>query len=350
MDFTPVDESLEAGWDDFCTEASGAWFWHKRAWRSYTLAYRPQAHSRSLAFAVRDGGRLVGAVPLMLEEHDDSARFSFGGGPCWAPAVAPDLPPHRLERVLTGMFAHVDELAAAHGVSSATWRLTPLANGWTSYLPFFLAATTRAGYVDVSLTSSVVDVSRPFAEIRTQMSKGHRAALTSGARLGLSAVVHTGADAAPAFDAYRRLHAKAAGRVTRPAETFEMMRDWLVAGDGALVQADLHGEAIGFAYLNLDGRRAYYTSGANDPEIGQLPIGQALQGAALEWLSSAGFQLYELGLQQFGELPYDSPSGKDLGISRFKRGFGGIIVPLATRAKTFGADGRASSVSPEDRA
>ena len=59
-------------------------------------------------------------------------------------------------------------------------------------------------------------------------------------------------------------------------------------------------------------------------------------------MSERGFELYELGLQQFGELPYDAPSAKDLGLARFKRGFGGILRPLVTREKTF-------SVGPEDR-
>lgn len=118
--------------------------------------------------------------------------------------------------------------------------------------------------------------------------------------------------------------------------------DWLVDGNAALVQADYQGAPAGFAYLALDAGRAYYGSAANEPEIGNLPVGQSLQYAALEWLNAHGFQLYEIGLQQFGELPYDRPSSKDLGMARFKRGFGGILRPLVTREKTF-------SVSPEDR-
>jgi hypothetical protein len=341
VEFTPLDERLEAAWEELCSHASGAWFWHKRPWLEYTLAYRPQAESASLAFAVRDGAELVAAVPLMLERHDDGPRFSFGGGPCWAPAVAPGLARHRVERVLSEVFAHVDELAASHGARSVSWRLSPLATDWGSYLPFFLAATTRAGYVDVSLTSTVVDVSRPVDEIRARMSKGHRSAITAAGRAGLSAAVLTGAEAGPSFDGYRQMHARAAGRVTRPARTFELMCDWLVDGSAALVRADYDGRPAGFAYLILDAGRAYYASGANEPRIGALPVGQALQGAALEWLSAGGFERYELGLQQFGPLPYDTPSDKDLGIARFKRGFGGLTLPLATRRKDF-------SVGPED--
>jgi hypothetical protein len=337
VEFIPLDEGLEAAWEELCARASGAWFWHKRPWLEYTLAYRPRAESASLAFALRDGGELVAAVPLMLERDDEGLQFSFGGGPCWAPAVSSELPPHRFERVLNEVFARVDELAGSHGAGSVSWRLTPLAGEWVSYLPFFLAATTRAGYVDVSLTSTVVDVSRPIEEIRARMTKGHRSAITAAGRAGLSATVLTGAEAGPSFDAYRRMHARAAGRVTRPARTFELMADWLVDGSAALVQADHEGRAAGFAYLILDARRAYYASGANDPDIGSVPVGQALQNAALEWLSAGGFERYELGLQQFGPLPYDTPSDKDLGIARFKRGFGGLTLPLATRRKDFSA-------------
>ena len=61
MEFLPLDEDLGAWWDEFCGQASGAWFWHKRGWRSYTLAYRPDAEKltallqESLHLATRTG-------------------------------------------------------------------------------------------------------------------------------------------------------------------------------------------------------------------------------------------------------------------------------------------------------
>ena len=145
----------------------------------------------------------------------------------------------------------------------------------------------------------------------------------------------TGPSGVADFPAYRAMHALAAGRVTRPPGTFDLMEAWLATSAGALVRAVKDGTAVGFMYLILHGESAYYASAANHPDYGDDPVGHVLHAAAIDWLRDCGLRRYELGLQQFGPLPYNLPSGKDLGIARFKRGFGGQTVPLLVREKWY---------------
>jgi hypothetical protein len=130
-----------------------------------------------------------------------------------------------------------------------------------------------------------------------------------------------------AFAEYQRLHQKAAGRVTRPPQTFEMMYEWICEGLAVLACASLDGHEVGFALVSVYKDGAYYSSGCEDAEH-DLPIGHVLQWAVMRWLKAHGIRYYEIGWQQYGTLLHDFPSQKELAISRFKRGFGGSSVSL----------------------
>jgi len=323
-------------WDQLCGSAIGAWFWHTTSWRDYTLAYSPALESRTLAFAVVDAGRPVALVPLMVENIPENGgrRMSFGGDACWSPALVDGTDPSRRAVAMRNALDHIDALAKEEEAKSVALRLSPLAIGADDHLSLFLATTTRAGYLDVSLCSQVIDLDVGPALLRSAMTKGHRADVTRGRRT-LVATVSTGDEAVADFSGYRAMHALAAGRVTRPPTTFELMETWLVNGRAALVKATKDGCPVGYAYLVLYRDAAYYGSAANHPDHERDPIGHVMHAASMEWLQERGIRRYELGMQQFGPLPHDLPSERELRIARFKRGFGGRSVPLVIREKWF---------------
>ena len=47
---------------------------------------------------------------------------------------------------------------------------------------------------------------------------------------------------------------------------------------------------------------------------------------------------YEIGVDYYGTLPYDVPDSEQLNISHFKRGFGGVPVPLIMAEKFYNKD------------
>ena len=321
-------------WDELCQRALGAWFWHTSSWRDYSLAYRPALASRSLAFLIADEGRPLALVPLMVEQHPDGLHFSFGGDACWSPALLTGSDRRLGARALRTALDHIDRLAAELGVIGGQFRVTPIGQRAVEILDLFLAATTRAGYSDVSLCTQVVNVAEDPSRLRAEMSKGHRHAAARGRRSMSVFVSHAG-DAAANFASYRAMHAIAAGRITRPPRTFELMETWLTQGKAALFAAVVDGTEVGFMYVILHGSAAYYASAANHPDAADEPVGHVLQTAAIEWLHHHGVARYETGMQQFGPLPYNVPSAKEMGIAHFKRGFGGETVPLVIREKWY---------------
>ncbi len=314
MNAEPLRDEEE--WDAFCRAQPSAFFWHTTDWAAYQFHARPGGER--LHFTVSEGRELLAVVPLVREGD----AFTLGGGPCWAPAIRSDLTEARALEVARVAFEHIDELAA--GVARAAFQLSPLTSG----NEILGAAAIRAGYLDIGRTSQVLDLTVGLEQLRRAMSKGHRAATKKG-------VANHTVEALTSHEAlhrFRALHEAAAGRATRPAETYDRWADWAQRGDGILLITEAGG-----SFVTVFGDRAYYTAAAMDRARSHEPIGHALQWAAIEWLVDHGVRTYELGIQQFGPLLHDVPGEKERNISRFKRGFGGVPRLAPAYEKFFSA-------------
>jgi hypothetical protein len=301
MQIEPLRDEEE--WDAFCRAQPSAFFWHTTDWVAYQLHARPGGEN--LHFTVREGKELLAVVPLVRE----GTTFTLSGAPTWGPAIRADLPEARALEVARAAFEHVDALAA--GATRAAFQLSPLTAG----NEIVCAAAIRAGYLDISRTSQVLDLTAGPDRLRKEMSKGHRAATKKGvARFEVQALAGT-----EALHRFRAMHEAAAGRATRPPETYDRWAEWAQRGEGIVLLTEAGG-----SFLTVFGDRAYYMAAAMDRSRSHEPVGHALQWAAIEWLIAHGVTVYELGIQQFGPLPHDVPDEKERNISRFKRGFGGV--------------------------
>ena len=140
------------------------------------------------------------------------------------------------------------------------------------------------------------------------------------------------------FEQYRELHYLAAGRVTRPGSTFEMMYSWIQMGFAVLFGATLEGEYVGFFFVTTYKSGAYNGSSCRDPNHHKIPIGHFLRWQIARWLKSQKFKCYELGIQQYNWLLHDFPSQKEINISEAKRGMGGLTIPLFQGEKYYSKD------------
>jgi CelD/BcsL family acetyltransferase involved in cellulose biosynthesis len=319
MQVEPLQPDAEAEWDAFCRAQANAFFWHTTDWTRFLLAAKPERAGRSLAFAIREGRELLAVVPLAIEQDE----LVLGAAPCWAPAVRDGLDEPRAAAVLRASLEHVDALAAEHGAVRAAFQLTPLTPAPAAQA--FAVEAIRAGYLDVGRVSQVLELEPGADALRRGMSKGHRAAVKRGVAEFAVELLSGPAASNAALHAFRALHEAAAGRQTRPPETFDQMAEWAQHGEGLLAMARSGDDYVGGSYVSVFGGRAYYLAAAMDRSLSHQPVGHALQWAAIEWLLARGVTSYELGLQQFGPLLHDVPTDKERNISRFKRGFGGVL-------------------------
>jgi hypothetical protein len=332
LTIVPLTPDRYAEWDRFCLESPDAWFWHTSRWLEYTLRYRPELQPRSESFLCLRADSVAAICPLIVEIHtrgtESIREFSYGGDAGPAPALAGSLSGKKRKEVLQRVFTHVDELAAKLKIARSSFRLSPLA-------PAFWKSDTqkpnplvKLGFSDISLASQMIDLQPDELQLLREMRKGHRADITRAERMLQTAALDKENITLETFERYRLLHHKAAGRVTRPLVTFQMMHSWIREGSAILCAASLDGVDVGFAVVSVYKEGAYYSSSCEDPEHNHLPIGHILQWRVMQWLKRRGISRYEIGVQLYSSQPHAVVSDKELKIAFFKRGFGGFAVPF----------------------
>jgi len=333
-------------WNSACLEMDEAWFWHTAEWLEYTLHYRIDLQPQSCSFLVTSENRVLAVCPLILETIVETKvipghrvrEFAYGGGPGPAPALANGLSERVRKAVLGAIRDELDARAHRLGVGRASFRASPPALASWRAGPPPPHPLMRLGFLDISLATQLIDLSRSEGDLLDRMRKGHRCDVKRSQQL-LQTEAYDATNITPEiFDRYRRLHHRAAGRVTRSPATFEMMERWIKNGVAVLFVTRRDGGTVGCALVSIYKDGAYYSSGCEDPDCGNLPVGHALQWAAMRWMKTHGIVRYEIGIQPYGMQPHSLFSEKELNISLFKRGFGGTTVTLWVGEKFYSCD------------
>ncbi|MFA4884228.1 MAG: GNAT family N-acetyltransferase [Candidatus Margulisiibacteriota bacterium] len=330
MQVVPLTENNRTDWDNFCCQSDDAWFWHTIKWLDYCVVYGQENFgTNNLSFLVKDDTGLIAICPLLCEKDLFAAR---GGGRYGAlPALANGLSGSRREKVIKYIFEKIDELAGGGSIKKIYFRSSPLAKTTMKF-----NWLVKLGYLDDSLNTELIQLDRPIDDIWAAVRKGHKYDINRGSKhYKVDFIDRHNADKT-IFDQYRLLHHKAAGRVTRPVETFEMMYRWIKDGEGLLCGLSFEGRFVGFSYVCIYKSAAYYASASDDPDFkDDVPISHVIQWETIKYLKNLGFKTYEIGVQQFGPQFNDLPSDKEVSISNFKRGFGGETVTYYRGVKYF---------------
>ena len=162
---------------------------------------------------------------------------------------------------------------------------------------------------------AVIDLTRSADELFGDMRKGHRQQIRWGqANMQVQVVDSTTGDRC-SFDAYRALHAAAAGRITRGAGSWAAMFDAIVSGSGDLVLGSIDGQLVSGTLILDAGDTAYYSSGAYDRSRFDKPLAHWPLFNAILRAKNRGLRWFDVG--EIG----GSGSAKEQSIAYFKGGF-----------------------------
>jgi hypothetical protein len=343
MELIPLDAQNRKAWNEFCLQSPDAWFWHTTDWLEWNLAYRPELRSRSLSFLCREGSKILAVAPLILTEHEDGARkwkaFSLSGNHLPGPALPPGISSAERDGIMEFVFGGIDDIAEELGVAHSKFRIDALRPNVVEprYAPY--NSLLKHDLIDCTEGTQLIDLRLSRSELRDGLRRNHVRSIEKGKEL-FSIKLHSGRDLTDAkFEEYVAMHGRAAGRVTRPRSTFNMMRSWIQSGRGLVAEAlTKDGVTAGFELYILYKKSAYGLSACNEPEYEHLPIRHQIEWEAMNWMRKQGVQFYEIGPQHFGILPYDFPTPKNIGISHFKYGFGGETVPYYLAERFYSAE------------
>ena len=162
-----------------------------------------------------------------------------------------------------------------------------------------------------------VSLEGPLGEIFQDFRPSHRQRIEKGKKtLGPFKIFEKDTDL-ETFTNFRRMHAKAAGRVTRGEESWGEMYQGLLESRAFLSVASIGSKPVGYSYFWSTSHCATYSSAAYDRDyFGQVPIAHFMLFESIAFFKSVGLKKLYLG-EIFS--PLGSP--KEKSIAEFKRGF-----------------------------
>ena len=340
MEILKLDETSKVTWNDFCRESDDAWFWHTAGWMDYCIHYRPDLNPQQLSVFLQEDNRIVAVCPLILEDHNGVRMFSFSGFGMPIPAILNGVGPKARRKYLDHIFEYLDQQAKTHNVQKISFRFSPLTPSFiepqrppSNYL-------LKYGYLDASFNTQVLDITPSLEELKSDIRKGHKYDINRTGKILDGCIYDSTNITEEVYEAYRGLHQKDAGRVTRAGVTFDLMRDWIKNGNAVLVGAKMKdsGRFAGFGYMYMYKNGVYYGSACSDPDDGNLPVAHFILWESVKWFKEHSIKFFELGWQFFNASFHYHASDKERTISRFKRGFGGELVPQLLGEKYFSVE------------
>jgi len=332
MHFALLSSLGNEAWDRFCLTSRNAWFRHTSTWIQYTLNMRPAGTSADLSFAAVDNGDIAAVVPLIKEAvygRQGVSEFGFAGWNVPFPALHNEVGERHRDKIVKEVFREVERLASLHEIAYASFEVHPV-HSLIDREAFSCNPLPFLGFHDTGIATHIVPLDRDEASLLRSMRKGHKSDITAGLSNGLVAeVFDSNSISDAAFDTYRRIHFNAAKRKTRPDATWDLMKLWIKSGFAVLTivrsgDREPVAAALSLVYKDI----AYYGSAGIEPEhVHDRGVMHVLIWETIKVLRSRGIRWYETGWQQTPTLSQEVPSKKEVAISLFKRGFGGVNVP-----------------------
>lgn len=320
-------------WDTFASKSDDAWFWHTTESMEYVQELSKESCIANYSFSIVENSETLAVCPVIVERNalaKDIKQFSFAGMPIPFPAMRNDLPLRKRERALDFYIQTLAGLAKKEDVGYVSVRIPAVAKSYLLHGTPFANPLIKYGFVDLAYLTQVVELRRGLMDLWSDIRKGHKSDVKRAGEMCEVKVWDHGTITAEKIREYQVLHEKDAGRVTRPQRTFDLMLWWIRNRHAILVEAEQRGHAIGFSLIILFGSGAYYGSSCKDPDFQEIGVSHLIQWTTIRWLKENCFEFYDIGIQHYFPQWYDPATPKDISISLFVRGFGGITVPLVT--------------------
>lgn len=278
----------------------------------YFLAYSSNLITDQSFAVIKGDNKPVALVFLPIEEISGVRSISIGQSYAMAPIFEDQ------KKLDYEIMTLISEIAAKEKVEKIMFRVDPLLHKQYSYN--FLM---NHDFLDTSLLGYLVDCENP--SLRRNHERAIRK-LRANSEFQTFIMDEKNKDYR-IHEQYRQLHHKAAGKVTRAKETFDLQYRMLEEGNAILAglkKADLF---IAFTYFMFYKDMAISFSAADDPEFDHLPLYHIINHEAFLYLKNRGVKHMDMGQPlTVSRQMFHYPDQKQKNIALFKTGFGGKFV------------------------
>jgi len=329
-----LDNKLYEKWNSFAQESHDAWFWHTTDYMEFMVELPTYRFINNYSFFIEENSEVVAICPAIVEESvvngEKHSRFSYAGQAMPAIAIKNNISQLRVNKIIRFYLEEIHNLAKVNNVGCISIKIPSLAKSFlTKHFPIpnpFI----KYGFIDLPYQTQILDLRKDIDLLWQDVRKGHKSDIKKGKdsiKINIWTIDNISRDK---FKQYQFLHQKDAGYVTRSQKTFDLMYGWVKNKRAMLTEAVFNDKTVGFALIILYKQGAYYGSSCKDPDYQKLPTSHLIQWETIRHLKANGILFYNIGLQDYCWQWFRPVSEKDIAISNFKRGFGGVPVPLIT--------------------
>ncbi len=322
-----ADESeFQSLWQKGLEEFSDTSPFYSESVRSYDRLYIGDSLIQDDSCVLIDGqGKIVALLPLLLTKNGNVREYSIHSSWQWGPLFTDQCGESKREELFHVLVEYIETCAKKQNVQVHRMKLScpTVLKGMIAY-----NILREQGYTEENQIGLVLRLDKGEKELWSGIRDSYRPLINRANRTYQTYIVTKDTYTHEACEEYRILHRLAAGRETRPKETFEAMYQMIQDGCAylVLVREGDHTRGAYFFYIFRD--TAFYASAATDPAI--LPssgVGHLGLWKGIEEARSRDCMYLDFGL--FSEVLTE----KEKNIEFFKLGFGGqkVITFCATK-------------------
>lgn len=271
---------------------------------------------------ISEMSEILALVPLYVFRNEGGAlQYSYGMDYLRGPVFAKGMGKKTFEKTAELVFKTIDELALRRGVSRVLLMIEPVElleqrHYYNYYLDY--------GYADASAVDCLLEYDKDEAFLWADIRKSYRPLIHKAERAYKSVVIHQEGFDFDLCEEYRKMHHLAAGRVTRPTETFYHMYEMIKEGNAFLILIRDGQRTLGAYYFLVKGLYGFYGSAATDPSLdSQSGVGHFGLWSGIVFAKQQGCRFMDLGQLL---LRPGGVTDKEKNIFLFKTGFGGQKV------------------------
>lgn len=345
MKIVEFRDMLEPEWDAYIKEIHETTFMHSTWYINYLNAGNKDRGSKS--FMVFEGNTPIAVCPLSVFKVNNFGReymeATFRGFPSIYPAII-KLPPTQRRRVVRKIFNLIEERLNPDEVKKIEFYRHPVNLNFLNGNREFSNATEAisCGYLCEVKNSIIVDLKKDENLLMEEMSQYQRKHIRKSEKQGLVIKEYRGQDETTdrIFCDFQSAHFKSAGRLTRPLESWGIMKGLLMDNRASLFTASIEGDVdISYLFCGEFDKFSFGWSQVNIDEYQEKYSPRHL----LEWEAIAaykkrGFCYYELGVKQDSYNLMCIPNQKERTITQLKERYGGELYCWFRFEKIFDTD------------
>ena len=189
-------------------------------------------------------------------------------------------------------------------------------------LSFFGDLLMLKGAVIFPVLSQIIKIKQSEQEIHNDLRKSYRSLINWGKNNLDIRILNADIIKDNDIDKFRALHIQEAGRETRSRDTWIKQLEMVKQEEAFVVFGYLNNDLVTAAFFSYSESLCYYGVSASVRNLFEKPLSHVILWTAINYAKKLGCSFFEMGEVLYPN-SWKHPTTKELGISTFKRGFGG---------------------------